>query len=292
MAARRRRRSGRSSTWRSPTRRPGTPVAADEPDAITIARHRRRRRRRPGARRRGRDVADGGPFTRCATGPDGALGGAHRQARPPCRRCDGTPQAPHLVVSVFARGLLDRVVTRIYFGDEAAANAADPTLAVVEPGRAPSLVAEPTAPAGTASTSASKVTMSPSSSPSDRSVRVPRRPRPGGRGDVGAGVGPGDARRRGRAGRRPGRRRRHPAPARPRRSPRPATSSGSTSTRSLDEAAARRQPRHPAAAPAARRSSAPAAAGSSTAAPRARTSSTPRPRSSSSAAPSSSATSC
>jgi protocatechuate 3,4-dioxygenase, alpha subunit len=37
-------------------------------------------------------------------------------------------EAPHLDVSVFARGLLGRVVTRIYFPDEAEANAADPVL--------------------------------------------------------------------------------------------------------------------------------------------------------------------
>ncbi|MBS1678508.1 MAG: protocatechuate 3,4-dioxygenase subunit alpha [Actinobacteria bacterium] len=37
-------------------------------------------------------------------------------------------QAPHLAVSVFARGLLSRLVTRIYFGDEEAANGADPVL--------------------------------------------------------------------------------------------------------------------------------------------------------------------
>lgn len=41
---------------------------------------------------------------------------------------DGRPQAPHLAVSVFARGLLDRVVTRIYFADETDTNAADPVL--------------------------------------------------------------------------------------------------------------------------------------------------------------------
>ena len=46
-------------------------------------------------------------------------------------------------MSVFARGLLDRVVTRIYFGDEEAANAADPTLAVVDADRRHLLVAEP-----------------------------------------------------------------------------------------------------------------------------------------------------
>jgi len=44
---------------------------------------------------------------------------------------DGGTQAPHVDVSVFARGLLDRVVTRIYFPDEAAANAADPVLAAI-----------------------------------------------------------------------------------------------------------------------------------------------------------------
>ena len=46
-------------------------------------------------------------------------------------------------MSVFARGLLDRVVTRVYFGDEKDANATDPTLAVVDPDRRPLLVATP-----------------------------------------------------------------------------------------------------------------------------------------------------
>ena len=40
----------------------------------------------------------------------------------------GGAQAPHFLVSVFARGLLKRLVTRIYFPDEAAANAEDPVL--------------------------------------------------------------------------------------------------------------------------------------------------------------------
>ena len=44
---------------------------------------------------------------------------------------DGHPQAPHVAVSVFARGLLDRVVTRIYFADEPAANAVDPLLSAL-----------------------------------------------------------------------------------------------------------------------------------------------------------------
>ncbi len=45
---------------------------------------------------------------------------------------DGRPQAPHIDVLVFARGLLKQLVTRIYFPDEEAANAADPILASIE----------------------------------------------------------------------------------------------------------------------------------------------------------------
>ncbi len=82
-----------------------------------------------------------GRFARCATDADG--GWEVRTVKPPSVPTrDGTPQAPHLVVSVFARGLLDRVVTRVYFGDEEAANAADPTLAVVGAERRHLLVAD------------------------------------------------------------------------------------------------------------------------------------------------------
>jgi protocatechuate 3,4-dioxygenase alpha subunit len=42
------------------------------------------------------------------------------------------PQAPHINVCVLARGLLKQLVTRIYFPDEEAANAADPLLASIE----------------------------------------------------------------------------------------------------------------------------------------------------------------
>ena len=55
---------------------------------------------------------------------------------------DGGMQAPHIMVSVFARGLLKRVVTRIYFPDEEGANANDPVLSSVEdPGFRRTLVA-------------------------------------------------------------------------------------------------------------------------------------------------------
>jgi protocatechuate 3,4-dioxygenase alpha subunit len=52
-------------------------------------------------------------------------------------------EAPHLALAVFARGLLDRVPTRIYFGDEPEANAADPLLATLDPARRETLVAAP-----------------------------------------------------------------------------------------------------------------------------------------------------
>lgn len=53
---------------------------------------------------------------------------------------DGKQQAPHIVVSVFMRGLLRRLVTRIYFPDEAA-NGGDFILNLVESARRGTLVA-------------------------------------------------------------------------------------------------------------------------------------------------------
>ena len=41
----------------------------------------------------------------------------------------GRPQAPHIDVSIFARGLLQRLVTRLYFSDLEALNATDHVLA-------------------------------------------------------------------------------------------------------------------------------------------------------------------
>jgi len=58
----------------------------------------------------------------------------------------GGKEAPHLDVSVFSRGLLDRVVTRIYFADEAGANLADPVLAQVPADRRDTLLAVLTEP--------------------------------------------------------------------------------------------------------------------------------------------------
>jgi protocatechuate 3,4-dioxygenase alpha subunit len=56
----------------------------------------------------------------------------------------GATQAPHIAVSVFARGLLHRCVTRIYFADERTANDADPILGAVPAERRETLLAQPT----------------------------------------------------------------------------------------------------------------------------------------------------
>jgi protocatechuate 3,4-dioxygenase, alpha subunit len=53
---------------------------------------------------------------------------------------NGMPQAPHLVVSVFMRGLLRRLITRIYFYGEAT-NESDPVLTSVPASRRHTLMA-------------------------------------------------------------------------------------------------------------------------------------------------------
>lgn len=57
---------------------------------------------------------------------------------------EGTEQAPHILVSVFMRGVLRRMVTRIYFPDEPM-NASDFILNLVEPERRSTLIAKKTA---------------------------------------------------------------------------------------------------------------------------------------------------
>ena len=54
---------------------------------------------------------------------------------------DGKTQAPHIAVSVFARGLEKRLVTRIYFPDEPS-NSSDFALNLVESGRRETLIAK------------------------------------------------------------------------------------------------------------------------------------------------------
>jgi protocatechuate 3,4-dioxygenase, alpha subunit len=55
---------------------------------------------------------------------------------------DGTRQAPHILVSVFARGLLTRLITRIYFPEESR-NESDFVLRRVETARRETLMAKP-----------------------------------------------------------------------------------------------------------------------------------------------------
>jgi protocatechuate 3,4-dioxygenase, alpha subunit len=62
----------------------------------------------------------------------------------PVKLPSGVVLAPHLDANIFARGMLKHVVTRIYFADETAANAADPILARVPAERRETLIAKPT----------------------------------------------------------------------------------------------------------------------------------------------------
>jgi protocatechuate 3,4-dioxygenase, alpha subunit len=79
-------------------------------------------------------------FGRVPTQPDGSFRfKTIKPGRVPAP--DGTLQAPHIAVSVFTRGLLRRLVTRIYFPHEPS-NAEDFALKLVEPGRRHTLIAK------------------------------------------------------------------------------------------------------------------------------------------------------
>ena len=139
---------------RCPTRwsRPGRPTRTAASTTPTT-RAARRRRAVPGFR----------GFGRSRDASTGEYARAHRQARP---APTATAQAPHLDVSVFARGLLDRVVTRIYFADEEA-NAGDPVLAALPDDAARARCSPSRRRTATASTSSCRAPVRPSSSPSD-----------------------------------------------------------------------------------------------------------------------------
>jgi protocatechuate 3,4-dioxygenase alpha subunit len=78
-------------------------------------------------------------FGRAATNEAGEYG--FRTIRPgPVPGPNGQQQAPHILMNVFARGVLKQMVTRIYFSDEPA-NAADPVLALVPADRRATLIA-------------------------------------------------------------------------------------------------------------------------------------------------------
>jgi protocatechuate 3,4-dioxygenase alpha subunit len=82
------------------------------------------------------EAADGGfrGFGRCPTDREG--GYAFLTVKPGrVHGTDGAMHAPCVLVSVFARGLLKRAVTRIYFPDEEAANGVDPVFSQVADAR-------------------------------------------------------------------------------------------------------------------------------------------------------------
>ena len=81
------------------------------------------------------EVWDGDQFARCRTDPEGLY---HVVLRKPAAR---PPHAPHLNITVFARGLLRHLATRLYFPEEEVANTADPALARVDPERRGTLIA-------------------------------------------------------------------------------------------------------------------------------------------------------
>jgi protocatechuate 3,4-dioxygenase, alpha subunit len=78
-------------------------------------------------------------FGRCPTDRDGNF--IFRTVKPgTVPSSTEIPQAPHINVSIFMRGLLDRLVTRIYFlGDER--NSTDEILKLIEPARRSTLLA-------------------------------------------------------------------------------------------------------------------------------------------------------
>ncbi|MEQ8584710.1 MAG: protocatechuate 3,4-dioxygenase subunit alpha [Thalassobaculaceae bacterium] len=80
-------------------------------------------------------------FGRCGTGTDPQSRFIFETIKP---AAPGAGEAPHLNVIVFMRGLLTHVFTRIYFADEAAANAGDAVLSSVPAERRGTLIAERT----------------------------------------------------------------------------------------------------------------------------------------------------
>jgi protocatechuate 3,4-dioxygenase alpha subunit len=78
-------------------------------------------------------------FGRIPTGDDGTF--RFTTIKPgPVPGLKGTTQAPHLVVTIFMRGLLRHLLTRLYFPDEPL-NAEDPVLALVPADRRATLIA-------------------------------------------------------------------------------------------------------------------------------------------------------
>lgn len=81
------------------------------------------------------ELWQGDQFARCKTDAEGAF---HFVVRKPPAVAG---HAPHLNLTVMARGLLRHLATRVYFPDEAAANERDPAIAMVAADRRATLIA-------------------------------------------------------------------------------------------------------------------------------------------------------
>jgi len=89
----------------------------------------------------GRYDSDFHGFGRCATDENGVF--RFTTLKPgPVRGRGNAIQAPHVVISIFARGLLKQLVTRLYFAGEAL-NENDPLLSALDPARRGTLIAQP-----------------------------------------------------------------------------------------------------------------------------------------------------
>lgn len=85
------------------------------------------------------EVWQGAGFARIGTDTDGRF--SFSMTRPKRVEPDrGTMQAPHLSVAVFARGLMNHLLTRIYFDDEPSTET-DPILRLVPESRRTTLIA-------------------------------------------------------------------------------------------------------------------------------------------------------
>ena len=78
-------------------------------------------------------------FGRCGTGTDPDKRFRFESIKPGPVDAE---QAPHITLVVFMRGLLSHAYTRLYFADEAEANARDPVLASVPAERRDTLIAQ------------------------------------------------------------------------------------------------------------------------------------------------------